>query len=50
MLLTTVDEELGGLFFGLPPAVITAVRAAFGVPDDHEPIRVLAIGQAAPGG
>jgi hypothetical protein len=29
---------LGGLFFGLPPEVTAAVRAAFGVPADHEPI------------
>src|SRR5829696_1982118 len=50
MLLTAVDEELGGLFFGLPLEVITAVRAAFGVPADHEPIGVLAIGHPAPGG
>ena len=43
MLLTAVDEELGGLFFGLPPEA-AAVRDAFGVPADHEPIGVLAIG------
>jgi hypothetical protein len=49
MLLTAVDEELGGLFFGLPPEAIAAVRAAFSVPDDHEPIGVLAIGHPAPG-
>jgi nitroreductase len=50
MLLTAVDEELGGLFFGLPPEAVAAVREAFGVPADHEPIGVLAIGQPAPGG
>ena len=50
MLLTAVDAGLGGLFFGLPPGAITAVRAAFGVPADHEPIGVLAIGQPTPGG
>jgi nitroreductase len=50
MLLTAVDQDLGGLFFGLPPEVITAVRAAFGVPEDHEPIGAIAIGQPAPGG
>ena len=27
-----------------------AVRATFGVPDDHEPIGAIAIGQPAPGG
>jgi nitroreductase len=50
MLLTAVDEKLGGLFFGLPPEAVAAVRAAFGVPADHEPIGVLAIGHPAPGG
>jgi nitroreductase len=50
MLLTAVDQQLGGLFFGLPPEAITAVRVAFGVPADHEPIGVLAIGRPAPGG
>jgi nitroreductase len=50
MLLTAVDAGLGGLFFGLPPEAITAVRATFGVPADHEPIGVLAIGRPAPGG
>jgi hypothetical protein len=43
MLLTAVDAGLGGLFFGLAPEAITAVRAAFGVPADHEPIGVLAL-------
>jgi nitroreductase len=50
MLLTAVDQGLGGLFFGLPPETISAVRTAFGIPDDHEPIGVLAIGHPAPGG
>jgi nitroreductase len=50
MLLTAVDEGLGGLFFGLPPKASTALRTVFGVPDDHEPIGVIAIGPPAPGG
>jgi nitroreductase len=50
MLLTAVDAGLGGLFFGLPAAAISAVRDAFGIPADHQPIGVLAIGQPAPGG
>jgi nitroreductase len=50
MLLTAVDEGLGGLFFGLPPKASTALRTVFGVPDDHKPIGVIAIGQPAPGG
>jgi nitroreductase len=50
MLLTAVDEGLGGLFFGLPPEATPVLRTVFGVPDDHEPIGVIAIGQPAPGG
>jgi len=50
MLLTAVDEGLGGLFFGLSPEATTTVRVAFGVPDDHEPIGAIAIGRPAPGG
>src|SRR5829696_7064898 len=50
MLLTAVDAGLGGLFFGLSAAAISAVRDAFGIPADHQPIGVLAIGQPAPGG
>ncbi len=50
MLLTAVDAGLGGLFFGLPPEASIAVRAAFGIPDDHEPIGAIAIGHPAPGG
>jgi nitroreductase len=50
MLLTAVDEGLGALVFGLPPEAIAALGTVFGVPDDHEPIGVIAIGQPAPGG
>jgi Nitroreductase family len=49
MLLTAVDGDLGALFFGLAPEEITALRAVFGVPDDHEPIGVIAIGHPGPG-
>jgi nitroreductase len=46
MLLTAVDLGLGALFFGLrDPA---ALRAAFGVPDEREPIGAIALGYRAP--
>ena len=32
ILLTAVDEGLGGLFFGVPPAHHDAVKVAFGIP------------------
>lgn len=48
VLLTAVDEGLGGCFFGIPRDRYAAVRAAFGVPDDHEPIGVVALGHPDP--
>ncbi len=49
VLLTAVDEGLGGCFFGIPPARQAAVCEALGIPDDHEPIGVLALGHRDPG-
>jgi nitroreductase len=46
MLLTAVDEGLGALFFGLASGEILAFRAAFGVPEEYEPIGAIAIGYA----
>jgi len=46
MLLTAVDEGLGALFFGVFRS--DAFRAAFGVPDTHEPIGAIALGYPAP--
>ncbi len=48
ILLTAVDEGLGGCFFGVPPERIVPLRAEFGVPDDHDPIGVVALGHPAP--
>jgi nitroreductase len=47
LLLAVVDEGLGALFFGIfgEPG---ALRGAFGVPDDYEPIGAIAIGHPAP--
>jgi len=48
MLLAAVDAGLGACFFGVPPAELRALRAAFSIPDDHDPIGVIAIGHPAP--
>jgi nitroreductase len=47
ILLTVVDEGLGALYFGIVPEAVEPVRAAFGIPDDHEPIGAIAIGHEA---
>ncbi|WP_092658249.1 nitroreductase family protein [Actinopolymorpha singaporensis] len=48
MLLTVTDEGLGACFFGIPPERIPAFRTEFGVPEDHQPIGVVALGHRAP--
>jgi nitroreductase len=47
ILLTVVDEGLGAVYFGIVPEAVDKFRAAFGVPDDHEPIGAIAIGHDA---
>jgi len=47
ILLTVVDEGLGALYFGIVPEAVGPFRAAFGVPEDHEPIGAIAIGHDA---
>lgn len=53
-LLAAVDVGLGACFFGVPPARVGAVRAAFGVPDEQLSVGVLSLGHPAadarPGG
>lgn len=49
LLLAAVDEGLAGLLFGVPPAVSPRLLAEFGVPEDHHPVGVVAIGQPEPG-
>lgn len=49
ILLTAVDEGLGGLFFGVPPAHHDAVRTAFGIPAGRGIVGVVSIGHALPG-
>jgi len=47
MLLAVVDEGLGALFFGIFEHE-DAVRAAFAIPETHQPIGTIAIGHPAP--
>jgi nitroreductase len=47
ILQTATDEGLGSCFFGIPPDRDAAVRAAFGIPDDHDPVGVVTIGHRA---
>jgi nitroreductase len=47
LLLAAVDEGLGALFFGLYREGYAAVRRVFGIPDEWEPIGVVALGHPA---
>jgi len=47
ILQTAVDEGLGALYFGIVPEAVDPFRAAFGIPDDHEPIGAVAVGYDA---
>ncbi|HEU5144823.1 MAG TPA: nitroreductase family protein [Dermatophilaceae bacterium] len=49
MLLTAVDEGLGGLFFGVPAGRHDAVHAELGIPDDRTVVGVVAMGYAVSG-
>ena len=49
ILQTATDAGLGSCFIGVPPDKDGAVRAAFGVPDDHDPVGVITIGHRAEG-
>jgi len=49
MLLAAVDEGLGALFFGIPPALIPGFRTEFGVPERYLPIGAVAVGHPDPG-
>jgi nitroreductase len=48
ILLAAVDEGIGALFFGLFPATVGEFKAAFGVPEEWEPIGAIALGHPAP--
>jgi nitroreductase len=44
ILQTAVDEGLGSCFIGVPPDKDAAVRTAFSIPDDFDPVGVVTIG------
>jgi nitroreductase len=47
ILLATVDAGLAACFFGVPADRWTALRAAFGVPGDLDPVGVISLGYPA---
>lgn len=49
ILLTAVDEGLGGLFFGVAPEHRDAVHDALGIPASRSIVGVVSIGYAVPG-
>ena len=49
ILQTATDAGLGSCFIGVPPDKDAAVREAFGIPDDHDPVGVITIGHRAGG-
>jgi len=49
ILQTATDAGLGSCFIGIPPDKDAAVRAAFAIPDDFDPVGVVTIGHHAPG-
>ena len=48
ILLTAVDEGLGGCFFGVPPERHVAVREAFAIPMTRRLVGVVSLGYAVP--
>jgi nitroreductase len=48
MLLTAVDQGVGGCFFGVPPEYMAAVHETFGIPPALTPIGVVSLGYRAP--
>lgn len=47
ILQTATDAGLGSCFIGVPPDKDAAVREAFGIPDDHDPVGVITLGHRA---
>jgi nitroreductase len=49
ILLTAVDEGLGGLFFGVPPERHPDVHRAFSIPDEQTIVGVVSLGHPSAG-
>jgi nitroreductase len=47
ILQTAVDAGLGGCFFGIPPTKVAAVRDAFGIPAEFDPVGAITLGHPA---
>ncbi len=47
ILQTAVDEGLGACFFGIPPTAEPAVREAFDIPGEFDPIGAITLGHPA---
>ncbi len=48
ILQTAVDSGLGGCFFGIPPAAVSAVRSEFSIPEEFDPVGAITLGHPAP--
>lgn len=44
VLLTAVDEGLGGCFFGVPREQLSTFRSEFGIPDEYAPVGAITLG------
>ncbi len=49
VLLTAVDQGLGGCFFGVPPSKVSCLRAEFDIPEEWAPIGAITLGHPAAG-
>src|SRR4051812_17132840 len=48
ILQTAVDEGLGSCFFGIPPHHESALRDAFGIPPECDPVGAITLGHRSP--
>ncbi|MEV7430909.1 MULTISPECIES: nitroreductase family protein [unclassified Nocardioides] len=48
ILQTAVDEGLGACFFGVPPDACPALKEAFGIPPQFDPVGAITVGHRVP--